>query len=543
METYPTWIRLHPESTDETMAVSVEARIHDPLWLLGRQWQLGELRHDGGATPVDVRIEGTTSPLARLRGGAAPADKGSVQVKVAQVPLEALVEREQVSETNLDNLRLRAEAGQQLLRMLRSAGLGGRATFWIGESPFPRPTGQIDDPTRDWLETVDGRVPDGAGLARAIRRRLASGGSDPPLPAAEARVLRAWLAWAAARFEQPPGGPSTWDPEHMEYAFAVAGTAASGEAVLVAPEYVEGRLDWYDFEQAVGSLGGAAVAAKPRRAFRIPAPLEFAGMPNPRFWTFEDPGVRFDLLDALRTTDAPAAPATLMVLDFALSYSDDWFLVPVALDAWSIFEATTVAITDVFGDTTLAGPPEGRWNMFRLDAEALPGGLSHVFLAAAPAGSNDGPPIEEVHFLADETANIAWAVERLTPHPIGRGSEPASQLAPTNAATTSGLTWTLTPPSPPGNWFPLLPLQIGRLALGALWNARNLKPAGRLLADLRSPRRLHQEEVPPEGVQVVRRWQSARAMDGSLRFWIGRSKTPRLTEIAPAIRFDVVEWK
>ena len=48
--------------------------------------------------------------------------------------------------------------------------------------------------------------------------------------------------------------------------------------------------------------------------------------------------------------------------------------------------------------------------------------------------------------------------------------------------------------------------------------------------------------VPPEGAQVVRRWQSARAIDGSLRFWIGRSKTPRRTDIAPAIRFDVVKW-
>ena len=71
METYPTWIRLHPESADDTMVTSVQARIHDPLWLLGRQWQFGELRHDGGATPVDVRVEGTSSPLTRLRGGLA----------------------------------------------------------------------------------------------------------------------------------------------------------------------------------------------------------------------------------------------------------------------------------------------------------------------------------------------------------------------------------------------------------------------------------------------------------------------------------------
>jgi hypothetical protein len=540
METYPTWIRLHPESTDDTLATSVEARIHDPFWLLGRQWQLGELRHDGGATPIDVRVEGTESPLTRLRGGI-PATGASARIEALQTPLEALVEREAVSERNLDNLRLRAEAGLHLLRMLRAAGLDSRAAFWIGESPFVVPAAALDDETREWFELVDGRVPDGSGLARAIRARLAPGGSTPSIATDEARVLRAWMSWATSRFEQPSNGPSTWDPERMEYAFTAAGAGASGEVILVAPEYVEGRLEWYDFEQSNGTLG-ATGEAKPRRSFRIPAPLEFAAMPNPRFWTFEDPGVRFDLLDVLRSADTPPSPATLMVLDFALSYSDDWFLVPIALDAWTIFEATTVAVTDVFGDVTPANPPEGRWNMFRLDSDASPPGLSHVFLAAAPAESNDGPPIEEVHLLSDEVANVAWAVERLTPHPVGRGTEPPATVA-AGAETGSGLTWTLTPPPPPGNWFPLLALQIGRLTLGALWNMRNQRPAGRLLADLRSPPRLHQEEVPPEGVQVVRRWQSARAIDGSLHFWVGRSKTPRRTEIAPAIRFDVVEWK
>src|SRR4051794_13422537 len=69
VENYPIWIRLHPDSLDETMAISVQARLHDPLWLLGRQWQFGELRHDAGATPIDVRVDGTSAPIARMRGG------------------------------------------------------------------------------------------------------------------------------------------------------------------------------------------------------------------------------------------------------------------------------------------------------------------------------------------------------------------------------------------------------------------------------------------------------------------------------------------
>ena len=266
-------------------------------------------------------------------------------------------------------------------------------------------------------------------------------------------------------------------------------------------------------------------------------------MPNPRFWTFEDHAVQFDVLDLLSNPDAEPSPATLMVLDFAMSYSDDWFLVPIALDTWSIFEATAVAVTDVFGDVTLAGHPEGRWNLFRLDTASDPAGLSHLFLTAGPAESIEGPPLEEVHFLPDEVANVGWAVERLVPHPVGHSSAPPGQDPP-RATTPSGLVWTLTPPSPPGNWFPLLPTDIGRLALGALWSARDQRPTGRLLGELRASRRpLHQAEVPPEGAQVVRRWQSCRAIDGTVHFWIGRSKTPRRTDIAPAVRFDIVEWK
>jgi hypothetical protein len=389
---------------------------------------------------------------------------------------------------------------------------------------------------------VEGRVPAGSDLARAIRSQLAREEGPPAIAEPEARVLSAWLAWADARFQRPADGPSTWDPEHMEYAFAASGTGAAGEAVLVAPEYVEGRLEWYDFEHSAGTLG-AEGAATPRRLYRIPAPLDFSGMPNPRFWTFEDPGVRFDTLDLLNKPDAPPSPATLMVLDFALSYSDDWFLVPLSLDAWTIFEATTVAVTDVFGDTTTAQPPDGRWNMFRLERHGVQTGLSPLFVSASPAEATDGPPLEEVHLLADEVANVAWAVERLTPHPLGHSSEPPPQPMSRDVPTPPGLTWTLAPPPPPGNWFPLIPETIGRLALGVLWNARDQTPAGQLLAGLGGARLLHQEEVPPEGVQIVRRWQSARAIDGSLHFWIGRSKTPRRTEIAPAIRFDVVDWK
>jgi len=54
---------------------------------------------------------------------------------------------------------------------------------------------------------------------------------------------------------------------------------------------------------------------------------------------------------------------------------------------------------------------------------------------------------------------------------------------------------------------------------------------------------LRQTKGGGKRVTGSQQFSSARAIDGSLHFWIGRSKTPRRTDIAPAIRFDVVAWK
>jgi hypothetical protein len=530
MERYPTWIRLHPVSIDETLATAVQARIHDPLWLLGRQWQMGELRHDGGATPVDVRIEGLTASIERLRGGAGT----SFPIDPRAVPLEALVECEDAPQQGMNDLKLRADAGLHLVRMLRNAGLGTDAELWIQRAAFDL-AGPLDDATRDFLDWVEGRVPDGSRLAQLIPDALVAG-----TPAAAIPLLQSWLAWYAGRFQVPLAAASpTWDPEHLEYVFAVAAPSAAGESVLMAPGYSEPRLDWYSFDAGAGDLGSTG-QPRARRHFRIPAPLDFVGMPNARFWTFEEPTSRFDAIDVLARGD-PAA-ATLMVLDFALLYGEDWFLVPIPLEPWVVFEAQSVVVTDCFGDATTLVRPAGRWNVFQLDAGG--GALSPLFVHAAPAEALEGPPLEEVHLLRDEIANVAWAVEHIVPTPLGPGKAMRSDERTPEAPSPPGLTWTLTPPSPPAGWFPLLPVEVGRLAVGVLWSARDAKPRGRLLAELRtSDRRLYQEEVPSAGAQVSRRWQTARGVDGTLHFWIGRDKAPRRTHTALGIRFDTVEWK
>src|ERR687888_2443549 len=66
----PSWTRLEPQSVTGDPSPGLEARVHDPLWLLCRQWQLGELEGDDAGSPLGVQIAATSSFFTRWQAGA-----------------------------------------------------------------------------------------------------------------------------------------------------------------------------------------------------------------------------------------------------------------------------------------------------------------------------------------------------------------------------------------------------------------------------------------------------------------------------------------
>jgi hypothetical protein len=90
-----------------------------------------------------------------------------------------------------------------------------------------------------------------------------------------------------------------------------------------------------------------AAAAPPPLEVRqlIPTPLAFTGMPERRWWQLEDR--RTDLGSVgVDTTDI----GRLLLLEFALVSSDDWFLVPLTVAAAGLVRVRGLAITTVFGE-------------------------------------------------------------------------------------------------------------------------------------------------------------------------------------------------
>src|SRR5882672_4740512 len=90
------WTRLEPRTRDADMRTTLGARVFDPLWLLARQWQVGEFQTEDAGTPVLARMRATTALLSRCHLGELPPNTRA-QAPVydpRRLPLEAMVERQ-----------------------------------------------------------------------------------------------------------------------------------------------------------------------------------------------------------------------------------------------------------------------------------------------------------------------------------------------------------------------------------------------------------------------------------------------------------------
>src|SRR5262245_10594164 len=272
------WMRLEPRSRNAEMSTSLQARIYDPLWLLARQWQLGEFQGEDNGSPVMACWRGEGARLTRYYAGATPPGTRvtAPQYDSSHMPLETLVEREAIrpapqSTVSPDKLRLAVETGQQFLRILAQQSLSRdyRAAF-LRQYPFPAVTpaqrATLDGASLNFCEVMASRVPDGRQLYAAFRPPgggttvLAPALQIAPADVAEVeKVARLWLQWCETLFSEPETSNPSWLSERLEYAFSVGTRFSDGECVLTAEEYGTGHLDWYAFDvNPAVTLGGAA---------------------------------------------------------------------------------------------------------------------------------------------------------------------------------------------------------------------------------------------------------------------------------------------
>jgi hypothetical protein len=399
---------------------------------------------------------------------------------------------------------------------------------------------------------------------------------DPALPIAVADRLEvqqtaaAWLTWYDSIFAEPVAAPDdAWDPSRMEYALSVSASLSDepgAEVTLTASEFDNGRLDWSSFDvnlqAALGSKGDHTFTRTTETT--VPAPVTFRGAPAPRFWELEDARVAYGLVPV-----GPTDLAQLMMIEYVSSYGNDWFIVPLTLPVGSLTAVNSLVVTDSFGVRSLLRPigdpglPAAYWSMWRSSA-MVPAGSAppsnfradKFFLPPALGRVMEGSALEDVLFMRDEMANVAWAIERSLEgsleQAVTRVSNPSASTAVNAtaipAAADAPLRYLLSS-TVPENWIPLLPVQlsagpggiISRLKRGAVLQPDGshkvhhaegevLNASGHLL--------LYDEEVPREGVHVMRSRRMARWIDGSTWVWTAFRKQVGRGEGSSGLRFD-----
>lgn len=552
-----TWSRLEARSRDPEMTRGVQAQVRDPLWMLGRQWQVGEFLGDDGGSPVGATVRTATVPIDAYRRGGEGAGESLADGPPAEVRVEA--------EPLALGLRGAVQLGQWFEGELRDRGGEGAIAAFRDEYGIPAapPDPREDGEARRFRVLATGRAVDGLALLDAARERREEIESLPPIPdlggaaarQAAAAAVGALLDFAAGVYGERREEPA-WDGLQLEYRFALGGSTPEAELTLEADEFGGGELDWHAFTAAEAPAGGesAAAPAEVNETALVPTAVSFPGMPAARWWDFEDGQVDFGRLD-VKTVDL----ARLLVMEFALVQGDDWFVVPVRMPAGALGRVEALTVTDTFGERTeirpaaVAGsrPGEAAWGAYRLTG--MPG-EGEGLLVPPPLGTPlEGRDLEAVLFLRDEMAGLAWGVERTVPGGMDAGVDGYEAWRARVAATP--------PPAPrgdaddpdrprieyrlatdvPDNWIPLVPVRTAERPLtfrrgimggpgGQTARARALEP-GR-------PYYVADEAIPRAGLEVRRRFRRARSADGSTWIWSARQATPGRGEGASGLEFD-----
>src|SRR5262249_35264874 len=100
------------------MADGLEARLYDPLWLLGRQWQTGEFKADDAGMPIAAHIVFEETPLSVWQAGGSDSTEPVLPYAPLVQPLEPLVEGEPLALSDRPAVHQAVELGLHLKRML-----------------------------------------------------------------------------------------------------------------------------------------------------------------------------------------------------------------------------------------------------------------------------------------------------------------------------------------------------------------------------------------------------------------------------------------
>jgi hypothetical protein len=541
---------------------SLRAEIRDSLWMLTRQWQMGEYEAEDAGSAIEAKLMTRNAHIDLV-----VFPDGKSQSYNDLIPMEVMVERETVPFT----LALKVQTAQMFLKLhsnlLKDKYLVKYRSVYAIDPAFKDILDGQADSLNLWLATAR-RMLDGERLLQDIQDNQfkTKVGIDAADESEIDSIILKFLEWMDRQLSQPGKDiNSAWNTEALTYQFSVSAPESGDRRInLDAPQYHQGRLDWYNFEHNLKGIipsaeSGAGIVAEDEIISVIPTRSSFKGMPNPRFWEMEERLINLGKLNA-KTTDH----MLMLLAEYGLIYANDWMVIPYKIPVNTLCEIKGLVVTDVFGDRTLIRRGNEnkesdwqRWSMFNLSHRGNMSAYSHqLFLPSTLQDTQESEPLEQVNYIRDEMANMVWGIEETISDATSRGIN-AIELAAKNrielervSESQAEIQYVLGTPVPQ-NWIPFIPVQVP----GSIQDIRYLranmprlgsppvdviKPLGVLLNEVPAPYYINEEEIPYAGTIVRRTWQRTRWYNGKTYVWIGRYRETGRGQGSSGLQFDQI---
>jgi len=587
------WNRLEGRPRKSDFDRALKAEVRDPLWMLTKQWQMGEFLGDDAGSPIMAKLHIATTRLNKYQPSDHPA-----QPFRNDIPLEGLVEQRPIP-LSLDgkdfSLDLRLMMGRHWIRMVEKS-IGDFFDLFLQQYAVKMPASPDSDAyifahPEAWqrFAAVAGRKIDGFSLYQHIK----NGGGAADGIGLDATVVdqvndlgKVFEIWVDGFFLQTDNpDDNAWLPSHLEYQFACSAPQQSKEKVYEAEEYYTGSLDWFNFsindsrhelEVSSGDVNND-VEDTITDSF-IPVAVDFDGMPNTRWWTFED---RKTYLGDIKPDTKELGK--LLFMEFVLVYANDWFLIPQTLKAGTISQVKGLVVTNVFGeriwiDATGTGADDDwqRWTIFTINRKGkdLQQADNSLMLLPTVPKIQEGPAFEKFIMVRDEVANMVWAIETEITLPSGdrkQGAEAGRELFSFHQRLIDEPEESETAPQPnaeiqyrimnsvPENWIPFIPVhkendnretQLQRAAMPRIISGddqepKRVRPRTILLREgidqeKKKAYYIHEEEVPRAGISVSQSFQRTRWYGGKVFIWLGAHKQTGRGEGSSGLAFDQI---
>ena len=412
---------LESRTRNSDITDALRFKVYDPLWLLSRQWQLGEFKGNDAGTAMSVTCQVRTTNMKKYGYG---ENNSNVINTPNEVPLEPIVEQVNRDITPI----VRVESATYFLDLLRSekepsqikAIVGKlRELYPIDEQDLHMPVSSLENKTVEtFAESRNYRL---ANFRAAYASKSFDGYSlfknpsllkkSPEIKVSD-ELLDRYIEWFAQRYMPNTVQGSAWEERKLGYEFS----AENDKFQYQAKDYTGGRVSWYSFDLDKCKDKDAPMEKEVINA--LPTLATYPGSPNKRLWEFENRKV------FMGNSTEMQAQGNVAFLQYATMYGNDWMICPLQTEIGKYIEVEKIDVRDTFGrkyeilsragsEASKEVPFGQRWQMYtNAPSGTYKGSDSDGFMFPPSLDRTiEGDPLEEVDILRDEMANMVWGVE------------------------------------------------------------------------------------------------------------------------------------